>query len=124
MNLESTLLERAHSKCELCSATSALSVYNIPPVKTISADNSILLCGTCRGQIENPATIDPDHWRCLNDRMWSEFPAVQAMAWRILKKLTDHDWARDMLDQLFLEEEVQNWAEAFINDAEVSDKGV
>jgi protein PhnA len=31
-----------------------------------------MACGTCIDQIENPGTEDLNHWRCLNDSMWSE----------------------------------------------------
>lgn len=115
MNLESTLLKRCNSKCELCSSASSLSVYNIPPVTEVSANNSIMICDTCRGLIEDP-TADVNHWRCLNESMWSEYSAVQVMAWRTLKKLSVEDWARDLLDQLFLDDETQKWAEALSSD--------
>lgn len=122
MNLESTLLKRCHSKCELCSADSKLNVYNIPPVKDASAENSIMLCDTCLGQIENVLPLEANHWRCLNESMWSEFPGVQVMAWRMLSKLSDQDWARDLLDQLFLEDEVLKWAEATKGEEGETDK--
>lgn len=122
MNLESTLLKRCHSKCELCSADSKLNVYNIPPVKGASAENSIMLCNTCLGQIENLLPLEANHWRCLNESMWSEFPGVQVMAWRMLSKLSDQDWARDLLDQLFLEDEVLKWAEATKGEEGETDK--
>ena len=63
MTVEKTLLERSGSKCELCSSTSNLTVYNVPPNSDESADQSILLCDTCLGQIENPETIEANHWR-------------------------------------------------------------
>jgi len=42
--------------------------------------------------------------------MWSEDPALQVVAARTLKRL-DTDWARDLLDQLYLDEETQAWAD-------------
>ena len=114
MNIESTLLKRSHSTCELCSAVShsKLTVYSVPPVKAMSVENSLIVCEDCRGQIEGHTSINLNHWRCLNDCMWSEYPAIQVMAWRMLSKLSDQDWARDLLDQLFLEEKVLNWAKS------------
>ena len=70
MSTEQELLARSESKCELCGATENLGVYEVPPTSDGSADQSVLLCETCRGQIENPETVDVNHWRCLNDSMW------------------------------------------------------
>jgi protein PhnA len=43
--------------------------------------------------------------------MWSEHSAVQVLAARMLGRLTDHDWARDLVDQLYLDDETQAWAD-------------
>jgi protein PhnA len=43
--------------------------------------------------------------------MWSEQPEVQVMAVRMLRRLSDHDWARDLLDQLYLDPETRIWAD-------------
>ncbi|MCK4956984.1 MAG: alkylphosphonate utilization protein, partial [Candidatus Cloacimonetes bacterium] len=47
-----------------------------------------------------------------NDSMWSQVPAVQVMAWRMLKRLSAEGWPQDLLDILYLDEETQAWAEA------------
>lgn len=112
MNTEQTLLARSNSKCELCSSESNLSVYAIPPNADDSADQSILVCDTCLDQIEHPENIDANHWRCLNDSMWTPVPAVQVMAWRQLKRLSSEVWAQDLLDMLYLDDETQTWAAA------------
>ena len=44
--------------------------------------------------------------------MWSEVPAVQVLAWRKLNELRTEPWAAEALDMLYLEPEVQAWAEA------------
>ncbi|RKZ88709.1 MAG: hypothetical protein DRQ39_02035 [Gammaproteobacteria bacterium] len=112
MNTEQILLDRSDSKCELCASESKLSVYEVPPVTDTSADKCVLLCDTCRDQLDNPENIDANHWRCLNDSMWNPEPAVQVMAWRQLTRLNSEAWARDLLDMLYLEPEVQQRAEA------------
>jgi len=112
MNTEQILLARSDSKCELCASESKLSVYEVPPVTDTSADKCVLLCDTCRDQLDNPENIDANHWRCLNDSMWNPEPAVQVMAWRQLTRLNSEAWARDLLDMLYLEPEVQQRAEA------------
>jgi len=112
MSTEQALLERSESKCELCRATDNLQPYEVPPASDGGADQSLLLCGACREQIEEPDKIDPNHWRCLNDSMWSQVPAVQVMAWRMLKRLSAEGWPQDLLDMLYLDEQTQSWAEA------------
>jgi protein PhnA len=53
-----------------------------------------MLCGTCLDQVNSSDTLDENHWRCLNDSMWSQVPAVQVLAYRMLNRL-DADWSRD-----------------------------
>ncbi|MCW8921928.1 MAG: PhnA domain-containing protein [Sedimenticola sp.] len=112
MSIERSLISRSGSKCELCGSTENLQTYEVPPDSDGSADQSVLLCGTCRTQLDNPDQVDPNHWRCLNDSMWSQTPAVQVIAWRMLNRLSAEGWPQDLLDMLYLDEETQRWAEA------------
>jgi len=113
MSIEQALLQRSHAKCELCTSTQNLNTYNLPPENEASAEKSILLCDTCSSQIANPKTMDNNHWRCLNDSMWNPEPAVQVMAWRLLKVLSaTESWTQDLLDMLYLEPDVLSWAES------------
>jgi protein PhnA len=112
MNIDKALLTRSGSRCELCGATESLSMYEVPPDSDGSADQSILVCGTCLEQIQDPAKVDVNHWRCLNDSMWSQVPAVQVMAWRMLTRLRAEGWPQDLLDMLYLDDETRAWAEA------------
>ncbi|WNJ18412.1 alkylphosphonate utilization protein [Pontibacter sp. G13] len=73
-------------------------------------DDMIVACQTCRAQLEAPETMDPNHWRCLNDSMWSETPAVQVVAWRVLSRLSGEGWPQELLDMLYLDEETAAWA--------------
>ena len=110
MSIEQALLQRSNSSCELCTNDLNLCVYAVPPVCEDSADKSVLLCDTCLSQIEAPETVDANHWRCLNDSMWSQVPVVQVMAWRMLTRLAGEGWPQDLLDILYLEEDVLAWA--------------
>ncbi|MBD1429362.1 PhnA domain-containing protein [Sphingobacterium litopenaei] len=110
MSLEKQLQERSGSKCELCNSISNLSVYEVPPVSIVNADNSIYVCQTCKSQIEKTEQIDPEHWKVLSETMWSEHAPVQVVAWRILSRLRNESWAIDNLDILYLEEENLEWA--------------
>ncbi|MFD1770289.1 PhnA domain-containing protein [Sphingobacterium suaedae] len=110
MSLEKQLAERSGSLCELCNGTENLSVYAVPPTDQQSVDNSVLICQTCLDQIEKREQLEAAHWRVLSDTMWSTYPAVQVMAWRMLSRLRHEGWAADNLDILYLEDEVLDWA--------------
>jgi len=118
MTIENELYERAASKCELCTATDNLAVFAIPASAGDSADQSILICQSCQEQIEDPQKVEVNHWRCLNDSMWSQVPAVQVVCWRMLHRLREEGWPQDLLDMLYLDDELQNWAKAGIDDNE------
>ena len=112
MSVEKALQTRSESKCELCAATENLNVYEVPPTSDASTDECIFICQTCQQQIESPEKVDVHHWRCLNDSMWSQVPAVQVMAWRMLTRLNTEGWAQDLLDMLYLDDETLVWAKA------------
>ncbi|NAW70186.1 alkylphosphonate utilization protein [Vibrio sp. V27_P1S3P104] len=125
MSTEATLLERCESKCELCSSESALSPYVVAPHTQVTVDHAVMLCATCKDQIEEPESADINHWRCLNDSMWNQVPAVQVLAWRQLKRLSAaKGWGQDLLDMMYMEEEVQKWAEIGMNDDEEKPRDV
>ncbi len=102
------LMERSGGKCELCGGTDGLSAYTVAP-----RDEAILICSTCAETIEDP-TGNEAHWHCLNESMWSTEPAVQVVAWRLLSRLGK----QDMLDMLYLDPEMQVWAEEGLADAD------
>ena len=112
MSILNKLQERSGSKCELCTSDQNLSIYKLPPMPVGTVDDSILACATCIDQIENPDNVDANHWRCLNDSMWSEVPAVQVAAWRMLTRLRAEGWPQDLLDMMYLDEENLKWAKA------------
>lgn len=120
MSIEQELLSRSNHTCELCSATQDLSVYDVQPSDG-SIDQAICVCNTCKSQIEAPETIDINHWRCLNDSMWSTVPAVQVMAYRMLSNLRAEGWPQDLLDMMYLDDELKTWAEAGIPQADEDD---
>ncbi len=110
MSLETQLLERSNQACELCMATDNLSVYTVAPHDQATAEHSIIVCKTCLDQIEKQEQLDAEHWKVLSDSMWSEYPAVQVVAWRMLSRLRHEGWAADNLDILYLSDEDLEWA--------------
>lgn len=112
MSILKSLEVRSGAKCELCGSKDNLSIYEVPPVSTGGVDGSALICVVCKSQIEEPETTDANHWRCLNDSMWSEYRAVKAIAWRMLSRLKAEGWTQDLLDMMYLEEDELKWAQA------------
>src|SRR5210317_914924 len=112
MPIEQELQQRSGSQCELCTSTQNLSVYEVPPTQNIGADGFAYACKTCLDQIEESVPMDMNHWRCLNDCMWSDVPAVKVLSWRMLDRIKMEGWPQDLLDMLFLEDETLKWARA------------
>jgi len=112
MSIEKALHARSASKCELCGASENLDIYEVPPDSNADEHDCILICETCLDQIDHPEKMDPNHWRCLNDSMWSQIPAVQVMAWRMLTRLRSEGWPQDLLDMLYLDDQILAWAQA------------
>lgn len=103
------LIERSGGVCELCGSSNNLSAYEVTPSDG-SADKSILVCGKCIEELAKSDNLDENHFRCLNDSMWSVVPAVQIVVYRTLKKLGN----QDLLEQMYLEPKVQEYADATI----------
>ncbi|USD68083.1 alkylphosphonate utilization protein [Vibrio sp. SCSIO 43136] len=112
MSTEATMLARCDSKCELCGAETSLTPFAVFPHTNVTVDHAIMLCDTCLDQAEDADKMDVNHWRCLNDSMWSQVEPVQVMAWRQLTRLTGkgETWAQDLLDMMYMEEETMTWA--------------
>ncbi len=111
--IEREVTKRADNTCELCTATEKLNVYEVPetPVRIEGADGAILVCNTCESQFEAEER-DANHWRCLNDSIWSPVSAVKVMSFRMLHRLKAEGWPQDLLDMMYLEEDEREWARA------------
>ncbi|MGV6845968.1 MAG: PhnA domain-containing protein [Lutibacter sp.] len=124
MSIFKKLSERSNGKCELCGSTESLTVYQIPPQSQGTVDDSVLVCETCSHQIENPEEMNANHWRCLNDSMWSEHIPVQVLAWRMLNRLKAEGWPQDLLNMMYLDDENLAWAKATGEDEDEENKVV
>ncbi len=111
MAISKQLEQRCGAQCELCASTRPLVSYVVPP-ETGDPDNTIALCDVCFAQIEKKAELNAAHWQCLSTSMWSEVPAVQVVAWRMLSRLRQESWAADLLEMLYLEDTRMEWAKA------------
>ena len=112
MDLEQELSKRSHSKCELCGDSASLFGYEVPKAPSSGLEANIYICSTCHEQINDQDKTDANHWRCLNDSMWSEVEAVKVMAWRMLNRLKNEDWTQDLIDMFYLDDETLKWAQA------------
>ncbi len=116
MSISRELDKRCESKCELCGGTENLKCYIVSPKSGDKLEHQISICSVCDAQLQDGAELDSNHWRCLNESMWSQEPAVQVMAYRMLHKLKSTDWARDLIDMMYLEDDTKEWAEEGIID--------
>jgi protein PhnA len=108
------LVRRSRSHCELCAKNGVkLDIYELPPlVEEPYAEGCVFICDGCRKQILEPRKMIPSHWRCLNNALYSEVPAVQVISFRLLKRLAAHheQWAEELLEHAYLDPELESWA--------------
>ncbi len=118
--LSTELLERCESKCELCSSKKELQTHIVSPKTGNQLDEQVALCSVCKEELDKQEGWDANHWRCLNESIWSPFPPVQVIAYRMLKKLSDQNWAQDLMGMMYMEDETKEWA--MMEEAEVVHK--
>lgn len=109
------LARRAKSKCELTGASGvSLRPYEVPPVADEpDIERTLLVSEACHEVLEHPKRLKGREWQCLAEVVWSEMPAVQVVAWRMLNHLAkSEDWAREVIEEVFLDEEVEAWAKS------------
>jgi protein PhnA len=116
MGLSRELTKRCEDKCELCLSIDNVDTIIVSPKSGDNLEEQIAVCQLCKSQIEDDELIDPNHWRCLNDSMWNAEPAVQVMAYRMLHKLKSTDWAGNLIEMMYLDEDTKEWAKSGIQD--------
>ncbi|MEP5761765.1 MAG: alkylphosphonate utilization protein [Litoreibacter sp.] len=95
--------------CSLCAGRDTVLVNT--PVSGGPSDAVANICETCVDQLSRE-TPDADHFRSLATTMWSEDTPTQVLAARMLHTLSaSHPWARDLSDQLYLDDETRAWVE-------------
>lgn len=112
MVLEKKLQDRSDNKCELCKNNNNLSIYYVEPNPKKTEEDSVYICNICSSQIEDKEELEPNHWRCLNESIWSEINAIKVLSWRMLKKLESENWTQNLLDMMYIEDEVLEWAKS------------
>ena len=89
---------RSNGVCELCGSSNEISSYAVSPYAGNYAEECVVVCETCSSQLADPSLVDINHWRCLNDCMWSEVSAVKVLAYRMLDQLKHEGWPADLLE--------------------------
>lgn len=116
MRFSKEIEERSGNKCEVCGAHSDLTIQIIEPKLGVNPEEAIMLCGECKSQSAGEKVIDTNHWRCLNDSIWSEVDAVKVFSYRMINQLNKEMWARELLEVIYLEDDVLSWAQEGIVD--------
>ena len=112
MNTEQVVMQRSDSRCELCASPEHLALYAVAPYDDSKAEQCVMTCAVCREQLAEGSELDTKRWHSLNDTVWSSVAAVQVLSYRLLKRLAAEPWAQDLIDMVYLTEEVQHWADA------------
>ena len=109
------LSRRSGSACELCDARGTrLDPFEVAPIPEDPApDLSLLACERCHGVLAGAKIDRPDEFRFLAGLAWSEIPPVQVTAIRLLRRIASEDiaWARETLDNLYLDPEIESWVD-------------
>lgn len=116
MNFEKELKERSNNCCEICKSTEHLGTVLVAPKQGNNSNEYVYICLNCKNQINEDQEINPNHWRCLNDAMWSEVDAVKVISYRMLNKLKSEGWPNDLLEMIYLDDETLAWAKSGLID--------
>lgn len=105
------LARRSKSRCELCEAAGEkLSIVEVPPEpRDPEIGECVMLCEACATAVREPRRFRAgNHWRCLAQTLWSEVPAVQVLALRLLRRQERSEaWARESLEMFYPDDEIE-----------------
>ena len=108
------LARRAGSRCELCETAGVpLAPAEVPPEpEAPDLQHAVMLCEPCRAWVGG-RQLEPHSMHFLEHVVWSERAPIQVTAVRLLRWLVADEvhWARDLLDTLYLSDEVAAWVE-------------
>ena len=105
--MDKALQSRSNNQCELCTSAEELTAFTVAP-----KEDQIAVCAKCADGLSGENDLVENHWRCLNDSMWSEVDAVKVVAYRMLHNLKPFGWSQDLIDMMYMEEDVLEWAKS------------
>ncbi|MDB4324226.1 PhnA domain-containing protein [Crocinitomicaceae bacterium] len=114
--MDRELEKRSNGNCELCNLSEELVILPVSPKNSSLIENCIHICTNCNAQITGETDYVANHWRCLNDSIWSEVDAVKVVAWRVLNELKSEGWTSDLMDMMYLDEATEAWAKEGLPD--------
>lgn len=117
MSISAELKNRNQDLCEMCNTEVATIEYTVSPKTDDSIDNQVAICATCGNAMDNEKA--GFHWRCVEGSIWSPFPSVQALSYRIANKYKEEAWAADLISSVDLDENTVQWAMSAFEVAEV-----
>lgn len=94
--------KRAGFRCEWCSGSQGLKLWEYQPDQEPSVENLALLCDDCRSLYDSKSA-DPRRLRPIRDALWSDVPAVAEGAARIMARCKE-PWAREAIEESLIEE--------------------
>lgn len=118
MALIDEIKKRSAGKCEICTSNDMISAFAVAPFDDENAEHSVMICDVCKDQITENIEADSNHWRCLNESIWSEVNAVKVISYRMLHRLKGEGWPTDLLDMIYLEEDILAWAQKGLDEDE------
>jgi protein PhnA len=108
MSISLELKKRNQDLCELCNSEIATVEFTVSPKSDSSVENQVAVCETCMKAMDNKDSAF--HWRCIEGSIWSPFPSVQALSYRILNQYKEEAWANDLINSVDLDENTIQWA--------------
>lgn len=109
-----SLVRRSKATCELCGESDRK--LNIKELGKEEAepdyDRCIHICDSCVDLIERVNKATENDLRILNHGIWSETPIVKAASIDIINKVKGkYSWIDDMLDMIYIDEELEELVE-------------
>lgn len=105
---------RSNDSCEICGSKENLEVYFIKEEE----DFGLNLCSECKDAVVNFSIKNPSKYECLQISMWSEIPAVKVLSYQILTTLKDESFAKDLLEILYIEDDLKELAKTPLKESE------
>lgn len=116
MSFEKELAARSGNVCEISGSANNLKSYLVAPKAGTSVDDFVFIEEALINQLEGKTPVVANDWRCLNDSMWNETPAVKVIAYRQLNSLLGEGWPADLLEMIYLDDDTLEWAKATMED--------
>lgn len=113
MSIEQSIISRATNSCEVCQNNTPEHLFTIHPDKDITEENTVYVCSACHGPLSLQETFKSEDWTFIAHSIWSELPAVQIIAYRVLNGLKSETWAQEALDMMYLEDSIKEKADMF-----------